>query len=83
MTANTPGALDVMASTVDSDRLLRTRRLFEHARTVFDDDADARAWLSTPNAALSGRAPLSLLDTDTDARLVEAVLTRLEHGVYA
>ncbi len=83
MTAKTPGILDGLTSTADSDRLLRARRLFEHARTVFDDDADVRAWLSAPNAALSGRSPLSLLNTDADARLVDAVLTRLEFGVYA
>ncbi len=83
MTAKTPGILDGLASTTDSDRLLRARRLFEHARTVFDDDADVRAWLSAPNVALSGRSPLSLLNTDADERLVDAVLTRLEFGVYA
>ena len=83
MTAKPPSIVDGPASTADSERLLRTRWLFEHARTVFDDEADARAWLSTPNAALSGRPPLSLLDTDADARLVDAVLTRLEFGVYA
>ena len=83
MTAKTPGALDELLATTDSDRLLRTRHVFEHARTVFDDEADARAWLSTPNAALSGRSPLSLLDTDAHAQLVDAALTRLEFGVHA
>ena len=77
------GAPDVLLSPAESDRLIRTRRLFEHALTVFDDDADARAWLSTPNDALSGESPLSLLDTDAGVRLVEEVLTRLEFGVYA
>lgn len=77
------GALDVALSPTESDRLCRTRRLFEHARTVFDDDADARAWLSTPNPALSGEPPLALLDTDAGVRLVDDVLTRLEFGVYA
>ena len=83
MPAKTPSVADGPASTADSARLLRTRRLFEHARTIFDDEADARAWFSTPNAALSGRSPLSLLDTDAGARLVDAVLTRLKFGVYA
>ena len=83
MPAKTPSGADGPASTADLERLLRTRRLFEYARTVFDDEATARAWLSTPNAALSGRSPLPLLDTDAGARLVDAVLTRLEFGVYA
>ena len=77
------GALDVRLSPAESDRLFRTRRLLAHARTVFDEDADVRTWLSTPNAALSGESPLSLLDTDAGVRLVDEVLTRLEFGVYA
>ena len=77
------GALDMQLSLTESDRLCRTRRLFEHTRIVFDDAADARAWLSTPNPALSGEPPLALLDTDAGVRLVDDVLTRLEFGVYA
>ena len=70
-------------SPTESDRLLRTQQLFEHARYVFDDDRDARTWLSAPNDALSGESPLALLDTDAGVRLVDDVLTRLEFGVYA
>lgn len=77
------GGPDVLLSPTESDRLFRTRRLLAHARTVFDEDADVRTWLSTPNAALSGESPLSLLDTDAGVLLVDEVLTRLEFGVYA
>ena len=77
------GALDMRLSPTESDRLYRTRRLFEHARTVFDNEAAARTWLSTSNTALSDESPLSLLDTDAGVRLVDEVLTRLEFGVYA
>ncbi len=77
------GALDMLLSPTESDRLYRTRRLFEHARTVFDNETAARTWLSTPNTALSDESPLSLLDTDAGVRLVDEVLTRLEFGVYA
>lgn len=63
--------------------LLRTRQVFAHARRVFDDDTDARRWLSAPNDALSGERPLALLHTDAGVRLVDDVLTRLEFGVYA
>lgn len=77
------GDRDLRLSPTESDRLLRTRQIFEHARSVFDDDEDARAWLSAPNDALSGESPLALLDTDAGVRLVDDVLTRLEFGVYA
>ena len=83
MTALTPNVLDELLSTTDTARSVRMRRLFEHAREVFDDEADTRTWFSTPNPALSGQPPLSLVDTDADARLVEAVLVRIEFGVYA
>ena len=77
------GAPDVLLSPAESDRLLRTRRVLDHARTVFDDHRDTAAWLSAPNHALSGASPLSLMDTDAGVLLVEEVLTRLEFGVYA
>lgn len=77
------GDRSLRLSPTESDRLLRTRQLLEHARSVFDDDRDARTWLSAPNDALSGESPLALLDTDAGVRLVDDVLTRLEFGVYA
>ena len=39
-------------------------------------------WFATPNPALSGETPLSLLDTDAGVRQVDDVLTRIEFGVY-
>lgn len=83
MTGKTPGNLDALLAATDPNRLPRTRRLFEHARAVFDDDEAAGDWLSTPNPALSGHSPLSLLATDAGARRVDDVLTRLEFGVFA
>ncbi len=77
------GDRNLRLSPTESDRLLRTRQLFEHAVRVFDDDKDAGTWLSAPNDALSGESPLALLDTDAGVRLVDDVLTRLEFGVYA
>ena len=77
------GAGDALLSPAASDRLLRARRTLDHARAVFDDEPDTVAWLSAPNDALAGESPLSLLDTDAGVRLVEAVLTRVEFGVYS
>ena len=77
------GGTNGLLSPVESDRLLRASRVFEHARAVFDNDQDAVAWLSLPNHALSGETPLSLMDTDAGVRQVDEVLTRVEFGVYA
>ena len=40
-------------------------------------------WLKSPNAALRGHAPLSLVDTDIGAEAVLDALGRIEHGVFA
>ena len=82
------GGPDGLLSPVESDRLLRARQVFDHARAVFDrafsgDDRDAVAWFSMPNHALSGDTPLSLMDTDAGVHQVDDVLTRIEFGVYA
>ena len=74
---------DGLLSPVESDRLLRARRVFDHARAVFDNAQDAVAWFSMPNHALSGETPLSLMDTDAGVHQVDDVLTRIEFGVYA
>lgn len=65
-----------------SDRIARTASIVALAQRVFGDVAVAREWLLTPNPALGHRVPLRLLRTGNGAQLVEAVLTRIEHGVY-
>ena len=69
-------------SPVESDRLVRAWRIFEHARAVFDDDKGVAAWFAAPNPALSGKAPLSMMDTDASVHEVDNILARLEFGVY-
>lgn len=39
-------------------------------------------WLSTPNPALGGKPPLSLLDTGHGQQLVESLLASMESGSY-
>ena len=53
------------------------------AEAVFEGPAAAMDWLSSPNAALEGATPLSLLDTDIGAEGVMDTLGRIEHGVFA
>ena len=72
-------------SPVESDRLVRVWRIFEHAKVVFAGDEDGKGairWFAAPNPALSGETPLSLLDTDAGVRQVDDVLTRIEFGVF-
>jgi putative toxin-antitoxin system antitoxin component (TIGR02293 family) len=66
----------------ESDRLLRVARVYRLALGLFESDHNAAlAWLSRPNRALDGKAPLQLSTTEVGAREVERLVTRLEHGV--
>jgi putative toxin-antitoxin system antitoxin component (TIGR02293 family) len=69
-------------TTDQSDRVARTAGIAALAQRVFGDAEVAREWLLTPNPALAGQVPLRLLRTGSGAHLVEAVLLRVEHGVY-
>ena len=67
----------------ESDRLLRVVGVILRAIEALGDTAKASKWLRTPNRSLRGEAPLSLLETDIGARMVERALGRIEHGVYS
>lgn len=67
----------------ESSRLVRLARVVARGEEVFEDLGAAVDWLKTPNAALGGAAPLSLLDTDIGAESVMDTLGRIEHGVFA
>ena len=66
----------------ESDRLFRLARIAAQASEVLGNEVKASRWLHTPNRALGGKPPLTLLDTDLGARQVEAVVGRIEDGVY-
>jgi putative toxin-antitoxin system antitoxin component (TIGR02293 family) len=68
---------------VESDRLYRLARVLARAADVLGSTAKAARWLQKPNRALESVPPLTLLDTDLGVRQVEAVLGRIEHGVYS
>ena len=72
-----------MLTSEESAKLLMLARVVGRAHEVFEDLNAALNWLKSPNAALSGAAPLSLLDTDIGAESVLDTLGRIEHGVFA
>ncbi|OQY69708.1 MAG: antitoxin [Rhodocyclaceae bacterium UTPRO2] len=67
----------------ESAKLVRLARVVERAKEVFGDLDTALDWLKSPNAALSGAVPLTLMDTDIGAESVLDTLGRIEHGVFA
>ena len=72
-----------MLNSEESTKLVRLARVVERAEKVFENLDAALDWLKSPNAALSGATPLSLLDTDIGAESVLDTLGRIEHGVFA
>lgn len=67
----------------ESERVLRICALFELATEVLEDRDAARRWLTSPKRALGGHTPLEYADTEPGAREVEALLMRLEYGVFS
>jgi putative toxin-antitoxin system antitoxin component (TIGR02293 family) len=67
---------------VSGDRLDRATRLLQTAISVLEDEAAAVRWLRSPQRALDGAVPIELASTDIGTRAVEALLGRMEHGVY-
>jgi len=66
----------------ESDRVARVARVLALAEEAIGDKARARLWLTEPTAALGGRRPVELLDSDLGTGQVERVLGRIEYGVY-
>jgi len=67
----------------ESERLLRLGAVVQHAQDVFEGKEAARNWLTRPKRALGGLTPLRCCDSEFGAREVEALLGRLEHGVFS
>lgn len=67
----------------ESDRMVRLARVLAFAGETLGERSKVARWLQTPNAALDGKHPFDLLDTDAGVRSVENVLGRIAYGVYS
>jgi len=66
----------------ESDRVLRVIRALSSAEEIYGDRKRALAWMRRPHPRLGGRAPLSLLKTDTGSRMVEELLLQIDEGMF-
>jgi putative toxin-antitoxin system antitoxin component (TIGR02293 family) len=66
----------------ESDRVIRALRVISAAEGVYESRERALAWLRRPNPRLSNRQPISLLKTDTGARIVEELLGQIDEGYF-
>ena len=68
----------------ESDRLVRAARIVSQAQQLFEGEAAAaNRWLKTSQPALGGATPIEYAGTEAGAREVEALIHRLEHGVFS
>lgn len=67
----------------ESERLLRVGSAVHKAMEVLEDRQSVRRWMTQPKRALEGLTPLRCCDTEIGAREVEALLGRIEHGVFS
>jgi putative toxin-antitoxin system antitoxin component (TIGR02293 family) len=65
---------------VASERLDRIATVSHLAEEVFESQENAARWMSAPNKALGGTAPIMLCETEIGAKQVRRVLHALEWG---
>jgi putative toxin-antitoxin system antitoxin component (TIGR02293 family) len=66
----------------ESDRVIRALRVLSAAEGVYESRERALEWLRRPNPRLNDRSPISLLKTDTGARIVEELLGQIDEGYF-
>jgi putative toxin-antitoxin system antitoxin component (TIGR02293 family) len=77
----------------ESDRVIRLLRVLRATEAVYESRERALEWLRRPNPRLDpalrnvlfakgGRTPMSLLTTETGARMVEELLGQIAHGMF-
>jgi putative toxin-antitoxin system antitoxin component (TIGR02293 family) len=66
----------------ESDRVIRALRVLSAAEGIYESRERALQWLRRPNPRLDGRTPISLLKTDTGARIVEELLGQIDEGYF-
>ena len=69
--------------TAPQSPLLRIVPVVAHAVAVFGNEHKAAHWFSTPLSIFSNQTPSEILELDDGVKLVDDVLTRIEHNVFS
>jgi putative toxin-antitoxin system antitoxin component (TIGR02293 family) len=67
----------------ETDKALRLERIAVQAERAFGDPEKAHRWLRKAKRELRGETPLAYLASEAGARVVEEMLFRIEHGIFA
>ncbi len=65
----------------ESERTERLARVIAAAESAWDDQEDAREWLTKPHPELGERTPMECALTELGARQVESLIDRLQYGL--
>ena len=65
----------------ESGKVVCFARMLGHAVHLFGGLEEARKWLKAPQRGLHGAVPLDYAKTDSGAREVETLLTRMNYGL--
>ncbi|RZK51598.1 MAG: DUF2384 domain-containing protein [Pedobacter sp.] len=66
-----------------ADRAIELAQLYERGVEVLGSNKAFNSWVKSPNFALGGEIPFSLLDTRIGFTMVLDILGRIEHGVFS
>ena len=55
---------------------------WSHAVRIFGSAQKATRWMGTRSSELNGRTPQEVLENDPGSEDVEAILDRIEYGVF-
>jgi len=76
-------AADEPLTVEETDKALRLARIAVQAERVFGEPEKAHRWLRKAKRELNGETPLAYLASEAGARVVEEMLHRIEHGMFA
>jgi putative toxin-antitoxin system antitoxin component (TIGR02293 family) len=66
-----------------SEQAIEIAQVISKCLDIFGTKENMQQWLSSSVIALGGKKPIDLLDTSFGIRMINTVLSRLEHGVYS
>lgn len=66
-----------------SDRVLDIAQLYVHGINALDTLNNFNQWLNEPLPVLEGRRPIELIQSHYGLKIVDEILLRIEHGIFA
>lgn len=66
-----------------SERVVEIANLYTHGQEVFGDMELFKEWISSDLMALGNKKPKEFLDTSRGVQMIDALLGRIEHGVFS